>query len=317
MLNDTGTINSTNELQEPIDIPIRNDIIAEDDTNKKIDYMSIKPIDDTIILNKKEIRHEETKKPENDAIVPFRVRSRQNDRKKKNANTTTISDSLLKNNNKYENIDKSVQNTLQKRTISHLEDKMEKRRNTQSPSIIPSDPTTNTEIMFKETYTSSLVQPEVSITGSIHSKNLERQKKNIRTTVTMDFQPDLCKDYKETGICGWGDKCKFLHDRGEYISSADVEKQWIKRMEDAKKQAKASILEKKQSSNDECGLCHNKLQNPVCTECKHYFCEECLQRILYSSTKCPICSHETHGIYTHISLFIQNKRQSVGDSDTE
>ena len=26
----------------------------------------------------------------------------------------------------------------------------------------------------------------------------------LRTTVRWDYQPDLCKDYKETGYCGFG-----------------------------------------------------------------------------------------------------------------
>ena len=30
----------------------------------------------------------------------------------------------------------------------------------------------------------------------------------VRTTARFDYQPDICKDYKETGFCGYGDQCK-------------------------------------------------------------------------------------------------------------
>ena len=37
-----------------------------------------------------------------------------------------------------------------------------------------------------------------------------RASQHIRTTVRFDYQPDICKDYKETGFCGYGDSCKFV-----------------------------------------------------------------------------------------------------------
>jgi RING finger protein 113A len=36
----------------------------------------------------------------------------------------------------------------------------------------------------------------------------------VRTTCRFDYQPDICKDYKDTGFCGFGDTCIYLHDRG-------------------------------------------------------------------------------------------------------
>lgn len=33
-----------------------------------------------------------------------------------------------------------------------------------------------------------------------------RAPSNLRATVRWDYQPDICKDYKETGFCGFGGK---------------------------------------------------------------------------------------------------------------
>lgn len=42
----------------------------------------------------------------------------------------------------------------------------------------------------------------------------------------FDYQPDLCKDWKETGYCGFGDSCKFMHDRGDYKAGWELERDW-------------------------------------------------------------------------------------------
>ncbi|RZC92251.1 hypothetical protein C5167_026885 [Papaver somniferum] len=33
---------------------------------------------------------------------------------------------------------------------------------------------------------------------------------HIRASTRWDYQPDICKDYKQTGHCGFGDSCKFV-----------------------------------------------------------------------------------------------------------
>jgi hypothetical protein len=32
----------------------------------------------------------------------------------------------------------------------------------------------------------------------------QQASSNIRVTCRFDYQPDICKDYKETGFCGYG-----------------------------------------------------------------------------------------------------------------
>ena len=48
----------------------------------------------------------------------------------------------------------------------------------------------------------------------------------VRTTARFDYQPDICKDYKETGFCGFGDTCIYLHDRGDTKSGWEMEREY-------------------------------------------------------------------------------------------
>ena len=62
---------------------------------------------------------------------------------------------------------------------------------------------------------------------------------NIRNITRVDYQPDVCKDYRETGYCSFGDSCIFLHDRGDIKMSWQIEKEWeiAKLKNEAKKDA--------------------------------------------------------------------------------
>lgn len=51
----------------------------------------------------------------------------------------------------------------------------------------------------------------------------------MRVSARFDYQPDICKDYKETGFCSYGDSCKFMHDRGDYKSGWELDRvsSWV------------------------------------------------------------------------------------------
>jgi len=65
----------------------------------------------------------------------------------------------------------------------------------------------------------------------------------VRSTCWFDYQPDICKDYKETGFCGYGDQCKFLHDRGDYKSGWQLEKEWEEKQLQKKRKLEESMRE--------------------------------------------------------------------------
>ncbi|KAI3967137.1 hypothetical protein MKW92_006626 [Papaver armeniacum] len=64
-----------------------------------------------------------------------------------------------------------------------------------------------------------------------------RASTHIRTSTRWDYQSDICKDYKQTGHCGFGDSCKFMHDRGDYKSGWQMERKW----EEAEKIRKTNL----------------------------------------------------------------------------
>ncbi|GMI89980.1 hypothetical protein like AT1G01350 [Hibiscus trionum] len=136
-----------------------------------------------------------------------------------------------------------------------------------------------------------------------------RASAHIRVSARFDYQPDICKDYKETGYCGYGDSCKFMHDRGDYKSGWQLEKDW----EEAEKARKrnlalggddddeAGVAQSDDDDDDSlpfaCFICRQPFVDPVVTKCKHYFCEHCALKHHAKNKKCFVCNQPTLGIF--------------------
>ncbi|KAL6982089.1 hypothetical protein U1Q18_023705 [Sarracenia purpurea var. burkii] len=136
-----------------------------------------------------------------------------------------------------------------------------------------------------------------------------RASAHIRVSARFDYQPDICKDYKETGYCGYGDACKFMHDRGDYKSGWQLEKEW----DEAEKVRKRNLALggddmdegiADQSDEDDdaslpfaCFICRQPFVDPVVTRCKHYFCEHCALKHHAKNKKCFVCNQPTNGIF--------------------
>lgn len=172
--------------------------------------------------------------------------------------------------------------------------------------------------------------------GIARAKGPMRAPSNLRATVRWDYQPDICKDYKETGYCGFGDSCKFMHDRSDYKHGWQLENDWLKEQGLASKAAFSSsryskktrrrknsdnggieadeddkddddpnkyVIKGMNSSDDDddmpfkCLICRESFKDPVVTKCKHYFCEKCFIRHNKKTTKCFACHTQTLGIF--------------------
>jgi RING finger protein 113A len=160
-----------------------------------------------------------------------------------------------------------------------------------------------------------------------------RAAQNIRVTARFDYQPDICKDYKTTGFCGFGDTCIYLHDRGDTMTGWQLEQQW--EQEQAAKKNKQELEmdafvarettggggNRRDGSaviTDDglpfaCYLCRKHFKEPVVTNCTHYFCQNCiLEQIKSSDTKCPVCQKDTFGVFNEPAKLIAKKRRVLG-----
>jgi len=151
----------------------------------------------------------------------------------------------------------------------------------------------------------------------------------LRATSRFDYQPDICKDYKETGFCGYGDNCKFLHDRGDYKSGWQMEREWedkqaakrqrLKQLEDKaittmgvdSRSSRTEDSEENYEVHDDdefpfaCHLCREGFVDPVVSLCGHFFCRSCAVEGSKRSSRCAVCNKQTHGVFNKARKLIK------------
>ncbi|EIW71812.1 hypothetical protein TREMEDRAFT_43066 [Tremella mesenterica DSM 1558] len=118
-----------------------------------------------------------------------------------------------------------------------------------------------------------------------------RATANVRTITLMDYQPDVCKPYKETGFCGYGDSCKFMHDRGDYLAGWQLDKL------DPSDAKEVEQVDEGEDVPFACLICRKPFTEPVITKCGHYFCMNCAVARFVKSPKCYACGAPTSGIF--------------------
>ncbi|XP_015522757.1 E3 ubiquitin-protein ligase RNF113A [Neodiprion pinetum] len=155
-----------------------------------------------------------------------------------------------------------------------------------------------------------------------------RAPANLRATVRWDYQPDICKDYKETGFCGFGDSCKFLHDRSDYKLGWQLEREAASGEYDNSGDEDDKKYEIDSDVDDlpfKCFICRNRFTDPIVTKCKHYFCEKCALEQYKKSTRCFICNVQTNGMFNPAKELVARMKveemeaaeQEKADSDSD
>ncbi|OJD11292.1 hypothetical protein ACJ73_09573 [Blastomyces percursus] len=164
---------------------------------------------------------------------------------------------------------------------------------------------------------------------------------NIRTITITDYSPDICKDYKLTGYCGFGDGCKFLHAREDYKAGWELDRDWeigtkgkkvvgrtvasrASKAEygDGSANANASQGEDEDEDEDEllenipfaCVICKKPYKEPIVTKCGHYFCEGCALQRYRKNPSCAACGAGTGGVFNtakKLRRLLEKKRERI------
>jgi RING finger protein 113A len=142
-----------------------------------------------------------------------------------------------------------------------------------------------------------------------------------RVATVMDYAMPICKDWKERGVCGYGDNCIYLHDRTDYKSGwqldRDHEEALKKKLDDANGGANAGGADDDDkgeyyigSDDDEggaaggdaqCPICKRALEAPVEAKCGHRFCAKCVRkRVAKGKLNCAQCGQPTNGIFNAV-----------------
>lgn len=90
--------------------------------------------------------------------------------------------------------------------------------------------------------------------------------------VVIDTHKVVCKPFRETGYCGYGDSCKYSHSRHAEVESV-----------------RAAAVSKV------CGICSKTFSEEVVTECGHSFCSLCAMRRYQEVDGCNTCGKPTYG----------------------
>jgi RING finger protein 113A len=160
---------------------------------------------------------------------------------------------------------------------------------------------------------STRTKPQISVEKSSDAPpprqvGPQKSSTNIRTITITDYTPDVCKDYKQTGFCGFGDNCKYLHAREDYAAGWKLDRDWEMSTKGKKQGGTivASANRDEKAKDDDgvdfallekipfaCIICKKPYKSPILTKCATIFA---LKRYRKDPT-CAACNAKTQGVF--------------------
>ncbi|KAF1808527.1 PRP38-domain-containing protein [Eremomyces bilateralis CBS 781.70] len=210
--------------------------------------------------------------------------------------------------------------TPRARSPSTSPERVVKRKRSPSPRSLPAPKRISPGLQApSQTTAPSGPQPTANdeATKSARQVGPTKSSSNVRMTTYIDFAPDVCKDYKQTGFCGYGDNCKYLHAREDYKAGWALDKEWEvernRKKGGVEKEKEEKEGEKKEEIPFACFICKKGYSNPVVTKCGHYFCEKCALERFKKSPACAACGAATGGVFKTAKNLMKRKEKEKAE----
>jgi SWI/SNF-related matrix-associated actin-dependent regulator of chromatin subfamily A3 len=89
---------------------------------------------------------------------------------------------------------------------------------------------------------------------------------------------------------------KLIHDERLAPLLKQLEAEAVVDLTEENKQALQNMLQLSIESQEDCPICLDTLNDPVITRCAHIFCNACIERVIETQHKCPMCRVELESL---------------------
>ncbi|GBG78313.1 hypothetical protein CBR_g26342 [Chara braunii] len=114
--------------------------------------------------------------------------------------------------------------------------------------------------------------------------------------------------------------CKLMHDRGDYKSGWQLDREWNEEEEQRRELAARDQVDdeddpqKEEIDEDDdlpfaCFICRRPFIDPVVTKCKHYFCAHCALKHNSTSKNCAVCEKPTGGVFNTVREIVRKMQE--------
>ena len=116
-----------------------------------------------------------------------------------------------------------------KKTLEEPKESIKTEKSKEQENLNPKKPDFFKELFYKSNKNLKTVRHDETTTRYDPEdvdptlKDKHRMNRFIKSSIRIDYKSGICKDFRDTGFCGFGDNCIFMHDRSDLYSGWELD----------------------------------------------------------------------------------------------